>query len=227
MDENDLSSIGFMFDAGRDKVNQAINLPCGIVIKVKCIDGNPGHVQSGNYLWPAASSAGEHIVTHWSHLKSVNVLEFGAGCGLSGLAASLMEGVKRVVFTDHDYSSLELIAENIQLNKRENCYYHLLSWGEKIPNDLRVEYEYPEEGFDLIIGADLIYCVEVVGPLFSSTNELLSKNGVFLLVCSFTLSEETEIEIDIACKKANFIREEIQKLNESKSICRIEYYRRT
>jgi hypothetical protein len=44
--------------------------------------------------------------------------------------------------------------------------------------------------FDMILGTDLLYCVDVVYPLLRSVSQLLgNKNSVFVLVSSFDIGE--------------------------------------
>jgi hypothetical protein len=67
--------------------------------------------------------------------------------------------------------------------------------------------------FDLVLGSDLIYCVEVVGPLLQTAGEAIRKTttmsadaGRFLLSQSFGYDSETEDEIDRVCKELHLKR---------------------
>lgn len=66
-----------------------------------------------------------------------------------------------------------------------------------------------ELGFDLVLGSDLVYCKDVVKPLFTSAALLMSKTSaaVFLMTQSFAYEDETEEEIDRMCKKLSLKRE--------------------
>lgn len=66
-----------------------------------------------------------------------------------------------------------------------------------------------ELGFDLVLGSDLVYCKDVVKPLFTSAALLMSKAVVaaFVMTQSFTYEDETEEEIDRMCKKLSLKRE--------------------
>jgi hypothetical protein len=113
---------------------------------------------------------------------------------LAGLVVSQLEGVQTVVFSDYDHGSLKIIEENIQLN------HHSLSHLSP-PPQLRTQYlewgqPCPETAvFDLLIGSDLLYCLEVVSTLFSSVNSLLrlgtspSSKATFILCTSFALGK--------------------------------------
>lgn len=94
-----------------------------------------GHVQSGQYLWPAAAFMGHYLQKNWDNLKSPRVLELGAGVGLAGILASKLVGTEQVVLSDYDHGSLQLLADNIELNKADNddceVTVEFLEWGEK------------------------------------------------------------------------------------------------
>lgn len=83
--ENDLSSIGFLFDSCHSKTTKYFNFAGKISIEISLIDDDPGHIQSGLYLWPAAECACQHLLTIWNTLPAHStILELGAGCGLTG-----------------------------------------------------------------------------------------------------------------------------------------------
>lgn len=136
MDEDDYGSIGFMFDAEHNRITKKVDFNDGIIINLRLIGEDPGHVQSGQYLWPAAISASQHIIDNWINItkiiknninikcnvNNINILELGAGCGLAGLVASKLSNVNRVIFTDYDPGSLQLIQENVDEDIKNNKY---------------------------------------------------------------------------------------------------------
>jgi predicted nicotinamide N-methyase len=192
MDEDDLGLIGFMFDAQHHKILKLVEFSSNITINLKLIGDQPGHVQSGQYLWPAAKAAADHLISNWSLLQSDVVIELGAGCGLTGLVITKLLGVTTVIFTDYDHGSIELIKESIILNCGENHrhFVQLLEWGKPISKEVKMQCDYPESGFKLIVGTDLLYCIEVVLPLFTTVNDLLLQTGgIFMLTTSFHLEE--------------------------------------
>lgn len=190
MIEDDLCAIGFMFDAEHDREERQIQFPGNIEVTLRTIGDKPGHVQSGQYLWPAAKACGEYLIDNWETVGSSIVLELGAGCGLSGIVASKMPNVMSVVWTDYDRGSLQLIAENTVLNCSCQCFVHFLEWGKLIDAETKDDNGYPHDGFELVIGSDLIYCREVIEPLFRTVAETLCKrDGLFILVSSFALEE--------------------------------------
>lgn len=89
MNDDDLQSIGFMFDRSHSRSKQSFSFANDITINLTSIGNDPGHVQSGQYLWPAAEFACTHIIQLWEQLNSQYILELGSGCGLTGSTFSL------------------------------------------------------------------------------------------------------------------------------------------
>jgi predicted nicotinamide N-methyase len=249
MIEEDLCAIGFMFDAEHDREERQVSFRGGIEVTIKTIGDKPGHVQSGQYLWPAAKAAGEYLIDNWGSIGSSWVLELGAGCGLSGIVASKLNGVEAVVWTDYDRGSLQLITENTASNCSCRCFVHFLEWGVPIDAETKAQNKHPDSGFRLIIGSDLIYCKEVIVPLFKTVADTLSRDGVFVLTSSFALDEVSlslhahfrahtdcnsnlicsqhfEAEIERICASLELTREQQIGLNESKGVCKVEHYTR-
>jgi predicted nicotinamide N-methyase len=191
MDEDGLGAIGFMFDAEHERETREISFGADIQITLRTIGDKPGHVQSGQYLWPAAAAAGEYLLAHWGEIAAREVMELGAGCGLAGLVATQQPLVRSVTYTDYDRGSLQLIEENIALNSCASVqsFVHFLEWGVDIAADTRAENGYPLGGFCLVLGTDLIYSRDVIVPLFTTVSTVLNEQGIFLLVSSFGLSE--------------------------------------
>lgn len=188
MIEDDLCAIGFMFDAEHSREVREISFASNIKVSLRTIGDKPGHVQSGQYLWPAATAAGNYLIENWEEVASDQVLELGAGCGLAGIVAFKLPGVQHVVWTDYDRGSLQLITENVDDNCSFGSYHiHFLEWGKRIGEDVRQENAYPTDGFRLVVGSDLIYCKEVIEPLFRTVAEVLHREGIFVLISSFGL----------------------------------------
>ena len=95
MDEDDYGALGFMFDASHARIEKVIKFDDDRVppIRLAMIGEDPGHVQSGQYLWPAAQAAADHLIDNWHRITSqliqpcsdsgICVVELGAGCGKS------------------------------------------------------------------------------------------------------------------------------------------------
>merc|ERR1719491_1362829 len=67
---------------------------CNITTAViRAVDDDPGALQSGHYLWPAAPALAQHLVDCYGRGsnsgesgigRNWNIIELGAGCGLAG-----------------------------------------------------------------------------------------------------------------------------------------------
>lgn len=184
MEEDELTTIGFMFDSNHHKSLFSIQFEEPInEIKFKCIGDDPGHVQSGQYIWPAAKEAVNYLIKHWNNLQSSNIIELGSGCGLLGIAISRLSTVQRITLTDYDAGCLDLINENIILNSPHSCAFNvnMLKWGETCNNSY--------ETYPLIIGSDLLYSEDIVNPLFFTLNQLMGNDSVFVLISSFDIGK--------------------------------------
>jgi predicted nicotinamide N-methyase len=201
MIDDELCSLGFMFDACHQRETRAVILKGDLVLQIRTIGDRPGHLQSGQYIWPASIAAANYIINRWDSLQCKTVLELGSGCGITGIALSKMEGVQSVIMTDYDLGSLQLISENIQLNgnsdsssSRAISSSHYLEWGAPIPPAIQQLPLFPLDGFRLVVGADLVYSKDVIPALLRTVHSLLHKSlGVFILVSSFRLSDVSSI----------------------------------
>ena len=190
-----MCSLGFMFDACHQRETRAVTLGGDLVLQVRTIGDRPGHLQSGQYIWPASIAAANYLIQRWDSLQCKEVLELGSGCGITGIAVSKMAGVQSVIMTDYDLGSLQLISENIQLNGsndsiRDISTSHYLEWGAPIPPAIQQLPLFPSDGFRLVVGADLVYSKDVIPALLRTVRSLLHESlGVFVLVSSFRLSD--------------------------------------
>ena len=119
---------------------------------VRCVsaaDGLPGALQSGIFLWPAASALARFLLGSWklgvdkSPLLAaierddpVTVMELGAGAGLTGLAAAKLLSMSRCVdricvLTDRDASSCRMMRKSVRRNEslKEFVSCRPLTWG--------------------------------------------------------------------------------------------------
>jgi predicted nicotinamide N-methyase len=191
-EEDGLGAIGFMFDSMHSRKRKSI-VVCdkdpSIMVTLSLIGEDPGHVQSGQYLWPAALFAARHLIRNWDIVGRATVIELGSGCGLAGLVSAMLPSSRLVVLTDYDPGCLSLLQDNLKINREDgniiaDVRIFPLEWGKP---SAQVEIE---NGYELVIGTDLLYCVEVVRPLLTSVAHLINKlNGLFILVSSFEVGE--------------------------------------
>jgi len=124
--DNDMACIGFMFDTARKKGCECFEFHNSkgelFTVDLNMIQGDPGHVQSGQYLWPAAHYAVSYLADHvdeFNHLcknssEAISIVELGAGCGLTALGVSQLFPHRLIscILTDRDYGSLLLLEQN-------------------------------------------------------------------------------------------------------------------
>lgn len=191
-DENDdsyASAIGFMFDEQHSKITEIIQV-CEMSLSLKIIGDDPGHVQSGQYLWPAAKYLGEYLFENWSSEKRKVIVELGSGAGLSGIVASRLGGSTTSVFlTDYDPGCIDILEENIVINSCEsNTKVFAVEWGKNLPDEISIALEAAGQD-NLLIASDVIYSASIVKPLFESVLQVLRYGGAFLLASSFDFGE--------------------------------------
>ncbi|CAM9753759.1 unnamed protein product [Ectocarpus fasciculatus] len=113
-DDGCFGDVGFMFDNALPKTRRLFRFG-DISVAVRLVDDDPGAVQSGHYVWPAAPALSAYLVDRRLALpRGGRCLELGAGCGLAGLVAAQLPLTTAVVFTDHDPGVLEMIRESIE-----------------------------------------------------------------------------------------------------------------
>lgn len=211
-DDEDLAAIGFLFDgaAKKDLVTHQVG---DMDISVGAISGEPGAVQSGQYIWPAAPVLANWLAAHLGREGEGAgpgglCVELGAGCGLCGiLCARLWHPRGEVVFTDWDPGTLRQVEENVGMQEPGSvrCRWRteLLEWGRPCGH---VAAERWADGASLLIGSDLIYDLSVVAPLFASVGALLAADGEFVMCQSFAYDDEIEEAIDRCCRAERLAR---------------------
>jgi predicted nicotinamide N-methyase len=108
------AELGFLFDSGLQRSRRTFTFGVHNV-SLQFVDDEPGAVQSGHYLWPAAPALAEYLVANWPSLGTSAVLELGCGCGLAGLVAA-QAGAGYVLFTDHDFGKCQPVGAAAKLS---------------------------------------------------------------------------------------------------------------
>ncbi|EJK53927.1 hypothetical protein THAOC_26543 [Thalassiosira oceanica] len=145
------------------------------------LDSNETAQSTGVTMWKATPRLVDFLQSSPELCKGRSVLELGAGLGLVGITAQL-QGAESVVMTDGDSQTLA----QMRLNVKENCSAdecksiscRQLLWGSP-QMDM---FEKQCGRFATILGADVIYTLESVAPLFDTVACLLDKpRGKFVL----------------------------------------------
>ncbi|XP_030627872.1 protein N-lysine methyltransferase METTL21A isoform X1 [Chanos chanos] len=131
-------------------------------------------------VWDAAVVLCMYLELGHIDLKGKTAVELGAGTGLVGIVAALLgENLSNVTVTDRK-PALEFLTENVRSNippdQQRAVQVSELSWGEDLER-------YPSGGFDLILGADIVYLEETFSALLRTLEYLSSDSTVVLLSC--------------------------------------------
>ncbi len=121
-------------------------------------------------LWPASIGLAHFIFDNEQEFRGKDLLELGAGVGLSGIAAKLAGG--RVVQSDFSIEALKFT--------EVNCLQNQVSAGKLLLADWR---NFPSEinGFEWIIGADILYEKTLHQNLINIFKQALKSGGSILL----------------------------------------------
>eukprot|EP00501_MAST-03F_sp_TOSAG23-6_P000493 GSMAST32.ASY1.ANO1.507.1 assembled CDS len=158
---------------------------------------------TGRFVWDGSIVLAKYLEHVWSPESSVcpinssncnsitgkNVLELGAGTGLSGIAAALL-GAASVTLTDLPYcletlnrNASEALKRNSSASQMANIHVEALDWF--TPNDLKV--------YDIILGADVVWLADLVKPLTNVLIQLTDINpDAVILLAHQTRSNETD-----------------------------------
>uniref|UniRef100_G1N8C8 Protein N-lysine methyltransferase METTL21A n=1 Tax=Meleagris gallopavo TaxID=9103 RepID=G1N8C8_MELGA len=152
---------------------------------------------AGERLGPAAVVLSAYLEMGGIDLRDRSVIELGAGTGLLGIVATLLElrlssssspeiqciflyhlGA-RVTITDRE-PALEFLELNVWANLPSELHPRAvvkeLTWGKDLGN-------FPPGAFDFILGADIIYLEETFAELLQTLEYLCSEQTVILLSC--------------------------------------------
>ncbi|KAF1613364.1 Protein N-lysine methyltransferase METTL21A, partial [Eudyptes chrysolophus] len=135
-------------------------------------------------VWDAAVVLCAYLEMGGIDLRDRSVIELGAGTGLLGIVATLLDVLlyllgAHVTITDRA-AALEFLESNVQANLpselRPRAVVKELTWGKDLGN-------FPPGAFDFILGADIVYLEETFAELLQTLEYLCSEQTVILLSC--------------------------------------------
>jgi predicted nicotinamide N-methyase len=140
---------------------------------------------TGVTLWNAAPRLARYLCAEEDEgtvaeelIRGKSILELGAGLGLCGMIGHHL-GAKNVVLTDADTITLQRMRTNLEKNcptaKDDGDDINSISCRQLIWNN-RSQME-GCGNFDTILGADVIYTVESLDPLFDTVAYFLGNNN--------------------------------------------------
>ncbi|POM63782.1 hypothetical protein PHPALM_20772 [Phytophthora palmivora] len=131
------------------------------------------HDLTGQVVWPVSAFLAWYLVTHRDEIAGKNVVELGAGAGLSGLVAS--QFAAHTALTDGNDIVLELLQENAETNADSSKVQALpLLWGDHESVEA-FERAFPHP-VDMLIGADVVCWPILVKPILQTVKYLLLRS---------------------------------------------------
>lgn len=238
--------VGFLFESNQPVRLELFEWNSSVAVCLHVADEEPGNIQSGQYLWPAANLLAEFIVRNQESIAVDSIVELGCGCGLAGLTALQVwkESLQYLVMTDRDPNVLARSRDNLEttvqrlienantdeeLNSLINSVasipvdFETLEWGDEnagagiLRNGL---LDHTGSGTaHLLLGSDLIYCQKVVEPLLRTAKQLMDpRRGRMWLAQSMVYPDEIEATLDKCCGSFGLRRRTLLEQGESRII---------
>uniref|UniRef100_A0A3P9IK45 Protein N-lysine methyltransferase METTL21A n=1 Tax=Oryzias latipes TaxID=8090 RepID=A0A3P9IK45_ORYLA len=136
-------------------------------------------------VWDAAVVMCVYLELGKLELKGKRVIELGAGTGLVSIVAALLGA--HVTVTDR-LPALDFLSANVKANLPPDSHNAAviseLTWGEGLER-------YPAGGFDLVLGADIIYLEDTFPSLLRTLLHLCHDTTVVLLSCKIRYERDT------------------------------------
>ncbi|KAK6007449.1 hypothetical protein QM012_004263 [Aureobasidium pullulans] len=180
------------YEAEKEPTFVEYTLQSGLKLNLRLVGHNP---LWGHFLWNAGRTIALHFESNPQLVESKTVLELGAGAGLPSLISAHLSA-KRVVVTD--YPDADLIT-NLSYNI-EACAPSLpivakgFLWG--ADTSTLIEEVKPDEAFDVLILADLLFNHSEHRKLVQTVTKSLRKDGTALVF--FTPYRPWLLEKDLA-----------------------------
>lgn len=159
---------------------------------------------TGHRTWEAALALCNWVAQNANTIKP-NVLELGAGTGLTGLVAAQLPQTQQVFLTDGDPQVVQQLQENIELNDMQTkCKAHKLYWEQDSMRD-------SVDGNWTILAADVTYDKEMIPPLLTSIKHHIAGKSTEVFISATIRSEETFAPFVTECERLGLKRELIER----------------
>lgn len=126
----------------------------------------------------------EYLLQHVDFISSSNVIELGAGTGVTGMLCKTM-GCQNAFLTDHDQRSLDHMVLDLERNDISASVVRL-DWF-NYDHEATMRLLQPKEGGEVcplrIVAGDVLYKNALIIPFFAVITSLLSCPGSEMLLC--------------------------------------------
>mmetsp|Transcript_21804 Transcript_21804/g.33318 ORF Transcript_21804/g.33318 Transcript_21804/m.33318 type:complete len:265 (+) Transcript_21804:110-904(+) len=159
------------------------NLDISVTIRGMKAENGQTLASTGMTLWRASDIMCNYLAQNADDIEGRRCLELGGGLGQCGILAYKL-GAKRMIITDGDSDVLFQMRKNVDANleipggSTMVLPCRQLLWKNSI-DQFKERWCTREEvdGFDVIMGSDVIYQEDTIEPLFYTVAELLSKDN--------------------------------------------------
>lgn len=165
-------------------------------------------VGKGGLIWDAAFILGDHLIRHseWNSNKTVNVIELGAGTGLTGLMLASAFPDCQVHLTD-----LPLLQPLLQANTKDmpNASVGVLEWGTTASVGK----------YDVIIGADVVASIyDSLGLVKTIYDLATDRSRIYLSIRDRLLGSIDTFEAQLKCLFTTVLRCKADSSNKNQDV---------
>ncbi|KAF2069594.1 hypothetical protein CYY_009085 [Polysphondylium violaceum] len=146
---------------------------------------------TGQVIWPAAQVLTQYIISNQHEYRDKNILEVGSGVGVCGLFLARLG--QPCTLSDNNETVMELLRMNVQesIDRGYPCKEVTLDWG--VEKDINNCLSSDPNGYDYIIGSDVVYWQTSIVPLFETVDKLLHKSSTSrFIICYQSRSTQTD-----------------------------------